>query len=498
MRAQVNQWGGLLSFCLGALAILSFAPFNFWPLWFAIIPALLTVIEYSPKQKRAKRLYGFALGYWLFGVGWIHHSIYNFGNLPWALSALATLMFCAFMALLWWLPFLAWLKIRSRKLSIQLLSFPSIWVLGEWSREWFLTGFPWLQTAHGLIDSPFSGYATIGGTLLVSWVVIFLATLLSHWLRHPKQMGAISFFGALLIFVALGWQFKQVPWTQPDGEPMAFTVIQPNVDQDIKWQPQYREQIVNQLWQLTRRESPNSVIFWPEAALPIIAGDHSPLLSQLDDLAATQNLHILGGVPTRRVVDGNLAIRNSIVALGDSSGVYDKQQLVPFGEYIPLIDLLGPIFMLFDLPVGSQAAGLSTQQAVTLNGRKVTPAVCYEVAYGSLIAASSRDSQFLSNHSNDTWFGDTLGPIQHFEIARWRAIETHRPMVRVTNNGISALINRWGGIEISAQRFVATRFDGTLQPRKGTTPFQYWLNLPLVCFCFLMLLTALLLHRKKR
>ena len=489
------SWSSKLSHCLawltGLASVLCFAPFNFPWLWLFIIPALLKAIDLT--VRRITTLFWFYQGMWLAGASWIYYSIHTFGGIPLWLTLLGVVAFCTFMALISTIPFLIWSGRKPGPLSaFILLEFCAIWVLGEWTREWILTGFPWLQLAHGWIDTPITGFATIGGTLLVSAVIIGMTVSLYQVALKMTTGRTVIWFATWSSIWLIGWQLSLVPWTKPQESSTRIAIVQPNLEQSIKWDPSELDNIVGQLTELTDTTNAE-LVFWPEAAIPSIMRDGSPFLDSLDRYASSRNATIITGVPTVNFTQDGYDIFNSIIAT-NQGGRYHKQRLVPFGEYIPLIDLVGPILQLLDLPVGSQAQGTGQQQPLTAGHIKIAPAVCYEVAYGSVVASLASKANVLSNHSNDSWFGDTRGPDQHFQIARWRSVEASKPLIRVTNNGISAVVNHRGEIMQILERNVTTLGEATVTPRDGRSPFHIWGNSPLL----VLLITILLMAKLRR
>jgi apolipoprotein N-acyltransferase len=180
--------------------------------------------------------------------------------------------------------------------------------------------------------------------------------------------------------------------------------------------------------------------------------------------------------------------------MGAGTGVYHKQRLVPFGEYVPLEAQLRGLIQFFDLPMSSFSPGPSGQKPLAAGAYRVAPFICYEIVYGDLVGRSARDAELLITISNDSWFGDSIGPWQHLQIAQMRGRENGRYVLRATNNGISAIIDHQGRILQRTEQFVATTLTGEAEPMLGVTPFGSFGNTPIIAGCFLGLLLMGLMY----
>jgi apolipoprotein N-acyltransferase len=167
---------------------------------------------------------------------------------------------------------------------------------------------------------------------------------------------------------------------------------------------------------------------------------------------------------------------------------------VPFGEYVPLEDQLRGLIDFFDLPMSAFSAGPQAQQPLRAAGYRIAPFICYEIVYGGLVAKSARDADLLVTISNDSWFGDSIGPWQHLQIAQMRGRENGRFVLRATNNGISAIIDHQGHIVKRTEQFVATTLTGEAEVMLGNTPFSSFGNTPIIAGCFISLLLMALMY----
>ena len=260
-------------------------------------------------------------------------------------------------------------------------------------------------------------------------------------------------------------------------------MVQANISQHDKWRREYRQPTLTLYKNLSEPYWESSdLIIWPEAAIPIYYQQANTFLDQMDVLAKQYQSALLTGIPSRDTHSNNS--HNSIVAAGNASGVYHKQNLVPFGEYIPFGDLLGNVLAFFKLPLSTMQAGNTQQAPLTIQQFESKPLICYEIVYPGLAAKAAAVSDVLITVSNDSWFGGSIGPLQHLQMAQMRAIENGRYVLRSTGSGVSAIINAKGLITVRSEQFKQTVLSGDFKLMKQNTPWTlwgYWLT-PLLCF----------------
>jgi len=251
-----------------------------------------------------------------------------------------------------------------------------------------------------------------------------------------------------------------------------------------KWQPRYRNRILQDFDALNQQlEGDHDLIVWPESALPGYRDQLRNAIDRADKRAQATTTALISGLPTRDR-DGRY---NSITTLGAGSGTYHKQKLVPFGEYVPMERWLRGAIDFFDLPMSQFTAGPPNQSPLMANGVRVAAFICYEIVYPDFVQSQSRDAALLVTISNDTWFGNSVGPWQHFQMARYRARELERDLIRSTNDGVSALVDWRGRVFASAVQFSEAVVTGTVQPRAGQTPFAITGGLPILVFALITL-----------
>ncbi|GAB1262519.1 apolipoprotein N-acyltransferase [Aurantivibrio plasticivorans] len=495
MRLQLPKpsllWLGI-NLLAGALIPLCFAPFNFWPAGILSTAILATSLYNSQGKLAFRRSLAFGLGMFGVGTSWVFVSIHEFGNAPLPFAGLLTALFTLLLASVFAIPF----GLRGRWLNSSnwmfALSFPATWLLSEWLRTWLFTGFPWLFLGYGHIHTWLSGWAPVFGVLGLGYIVALTGTTVSFAARHPRQprqWAAIALLTAA--FWALGLVLKQVSWTQDYQTPKTVGIAQGNIPQDKKWDTDFVEPTLQRYGQLSESLWENDWVIWPEAAIPLILNyrPHSealePALQNIKSRALATNTTFITGILYLSPVDRKFY--NSVVATGLGNGIYHKQRLAPFGDYVPLSDWLGPLLELFNLPHSILVLGPPNQRGLQAGGALLSPAICYEVAYPDLVAQGARNSHVLITVSNDAWFGSSLGPIQHMQIAQMRAIENQRYMIRSTNNGISGIIDHKGNILARSEQFVAQAIESEVVLKSGTTPFMAWGSTPSVLFSFLLI-----------
>jgi len=488
----------------GALVTLSLAPFDVWPLGIIASGLLaLSLQNLSPKQT-LRRAFTFGLGLFGTGTSWVYISIHDFAYTPMPLAVLMTASFVAFLALIFALPFYVYSRFIRRSPWGMLLGFPCIWVLGEWSRSWFLTGFPWMYLGYAHVETWLGGWAPVLGVYGLSFFTVLsgtaLASLVTRLLAHRADATAEPRaalkpidpkLALILIPVILTWTaaaaLKQYSWTQAhDGKAIDVALIQPNIPLELKWDASYASTIVQILRERTEKHWSKDLIIWPEAAVPYLYQDALPLLESLQEEAQSHQSGLITGI----IYDDHHTQKyyNAVTGLGTASGLYFKQRLVPFGEYVPLESWLRDLMYFFNLPQSLIHAGPRDQSILSNQGYNISSMICYEIVYPDLVARLSRDSELMLTISNDAWFGDSIGPLQHFQMAQMRALENQRYMIRATNNGLSGVIGPDGKIIAQAKSFVETDMSAQVQRMQGLTPYARTGSLP-----FIGLLTLLML-----
>ena len=501
---------------LGAASVAGFAPLYLYPLPVVTLALLVWLLSAAPTPGRAAaRGWWFGLGFFLTGVSWVYVSLHNFGAMPAPLAAAATLLFCAFLALFPAAAAYGYSRLAGPPWVRLMFLLPALWTLTEWTRGWIFTGFPWLAIGYSQIPlSPLAGYAPVLGVYGITLVTVAsagLIVLLAQRARATQRPGRATgesltaaatsalTHPALVVLIAiwgLGYALKHVEWTRPTGDPVAVTLLQGNIAQEIKWRADGLRATLNTYHRLTR-ESGAKLIVLPETALPLFLNDvPADYLASLADHARRNGGDMLIGVP-ERMPNGDYY--NSVISVGTApTQAYRKTHLVPFGEFIPLRPVLGWIVGVLAIPLQDFSRGVTDPKPLEIAGQRVAVNVCYEDAFGEEIIRQLPEATLLVNVSNVAWFGRSIAPYQHLQISQARALETGRNMLRATNTGVTAIVDHQGDVIAAAPQFETAAVNGAAQGRTGSTPYVRWGNYFVLALCAVLIGAALLLGRSRR
>jgi apolipoprotein N-acyltransferase len=488
--ASLNPGAGRLALgaALGAASVLGFAPFYLFPVPIATLAGLAWLWQRASSAGQALALgFAFGLGYFLAGTSWVYVSMHDFGGMPWPVAAFATAFFCTYLALF---PALAGWVVRRTPASAWMtlgLVLPAAWSLAEWVRGWMFTGFPWLAVGYSQAPaSPLSGFAAVLGVYGVSFLTAMSAGLLVLLVGSIAATRAAPLSSrvrqpALLVLLALwvaGWGLQRIDWTAPAGEPVTVSLVQGNIEQDMKWRPEWVQRTLETYLMLTLGTR-GRLILLPETALPIFNIDVPPAyLEALARHARRNGGDLLLGVP-EYVPGAPPRYYNSVMSLGTQpSQSYRKVHLVPFGDYVPHWGFLTWIMHTLDIPMSDFSRGDRYQPPLRVAGQRVAVNICYEDVFGEEVVRQLPEATLLANFTNDAWWGDSVASVQHLQMAQMRSQETGRMMLRATNTGVSAVIDHRGRIVDSLPQFVAGVLEGQAQGRSGRTLFIILANWP--------------------
>lgn len=498
----------LLALLAGALNVLAFAPFNFWPLQIATL-ALMFFLVLRESSIRRGALLGYAYGYgWtVCGVHWLYVSMHYYGGMPSWMAALAVallgVLMGGFAAL--GMGTVAWLRQRwpISKAMLLLLVLPAVWALSEWLRGWVFTGFPWVVSGYAHNQSPLAGFAPLLGVYGIGWLAALIAGCL---LLLPSKKRAAGFAAALvLLILGAGAGLKTIDWTAPNGRPISVRLVQGNVPQDVKFENDHISNTLTMYYEAILA-APADLIATPETAIPLMYSQLPPDFPELlSAFARKTGSYLTLGI---LVSDGPRKYANSLIGLPPAAGAplyrYDKHHLVPFGEFIPwgfrwFVDMMR-------IPLGDQTGGPLLQGPFQVKDQWVLPNICYEDLFGEEIAAqlaaahysNAPQASLLLNISNIAWFGDSIALPQHLQISQMRALETGRPMLRATNTGATAVIDPKGRVTAQLAPFTRGVLSASVQGYRGVTPYVLLGNAPALALMVLMLVAACFFSRRYR
>jgi len=475
----------------GLLLPFSFAPYDqSWLIYIAMSWMCLLWLHSTP-ARAFWRGWLFGLGQFVVGIHWIFYSLYFHGGAPVFLALLMVFLLASYLALFPALAgFFAQRFFKINNVSKLLIVIPVCWLITEWLRGYLLTGFPWLQLGYSQIDMPVAGYATLFGGLGVGCVVVFSSALLALMLTDKKHL-KIYFPVFVLVWLA-GSGLMKINWVTPVADKINVSLIQGNIPQKDKWRPYMYQPTLDMYRQLTRQHWGSDVIIWPETAIPAFQHRVRTYLEDLKRDAELNEKDLLLGLFIRD--QQTQRYYNSVISLRD--GVYQKRHLVPLGEYIPFRGLLGFFRHWINIPMSDIDSGKHEQPLITMAGQAVGVSICFEDAFDREVMKSLPEATLLVNVSNDAWFEDSPEAWQHHQIARMRALEAGRYMLRATNTGVSSIIDHKGRVQAISPQFERHVLVADVQPLTGVTPYALWRNYLLISLAVLLL--AVIYFRSRR
>ncbi len=486
----------LLALALGLVVPFAFAPYDLWPVAIVAMSGLFLLLKGRTPRQAARLGWCFGFGMFGHGVWWIQVSVHQFGLPYYAFSVTMTALLVAFLSLYpaLFAALLRRLPVASEGLRHVLLA-PALWVCGEWLRGWIFTGFPWLSLGYSQLDGPLAGLAPWSGEHLCSVAVVMAAGLLAQCMNGA--LAARLACGAALLALLLGGQaLRAVPTSHELQAGLTATLVQGAIPQQLKWELSQREHAFKLYSELSAPHWQSDIVVWPETAIPAFAEEVPDMIASLNHTARAAHTTLLVGMPTGEPWSGG-RYYNSVVALGSEAGRYDKRHLVPFGEFFPLKAALENLSRLLSIPMSDFSEGDVHQPTLHAAGHALGVSICYEDVYAREVRRALPEAGFMVNVINDAWFGDTIAPHQHLQIARMRALEAGRYMLRATNTGITAIIDERGAVTARAAQFQPTALAGTFAARGGATPYVRLGDLPLFS-ALLLAIVAVALHGRRR
>lgn len=518
---------GLL-LAIGAIHALAFAPYPLpaWALPYVQVACLAFLARHTLNETRARAVvwHAFLFGFAQFAVGlyWLTISMHRYGGMPLPMAVAAELVFAAALSLYGVLAcLLAWRLLRGRiepapGAALRAAAiWASCWTVAEWLRGTLFTGFPWLNIGYGHVEGVLAPWAPIVGVYGVAWLAAFAAAAVALIVLARdtgREVQAATALAVSLLTGIAGIVLSHVAWSRPHGEPILVRLVQGNIPQSEKFDPALIERGIADYMMLARLApkepgaEPDLTVL-PETVVPLLQDRvHRRVWEDWVAIARERSTTLLMGVPLHeRRADRDHYTNSTIAFSGDTDVAhivsarlplrYDKEHLVPFGEFVPagfrwFVDAM-------HIPLGDFDRGAPDQPAMPIAGQQVASNICYEDVFGEEIIhgvqgdVAGGGASILVNVSNLAWFGDSWSLRQHLQISRMRSLETSRPMLRATNTGMTAAIAPSGVVRAVLQPHVKGVLDVEVQGTEGLTPYVRWSNLPVLSWCMLLIAVAI-------
>lgn len=471
----------LIALAAGALLACAFAPLQWW-LLAILCPAVLIWLWDGARPREAAWLgFCFSAGTFAAGTYWLYVSIHIFGQAPIYIAAVLMVALVAIMALYHaalgyvvarWLPAEGALR--------WLVAIPAAWMLIEWWRGWFLSGFSWLSLGYSQTDTWLARLAPVAGVYGISAALLVCAGALVALVRGTRRTRIVAGTAFTVPWIA-GAALGSIDWTRTSGPPVTVAVVQGAIPQDQKWLESNEKTTLDLYQRLTETVLGTRLIVWPESAPPVAVNEIVDYITNLYREAHSHNSAWVTGVV--RFSDEGDEGYNSIMALDGKLSWYNKDHLVPFAEFFPVPSYVRSWLRLHSLPYSDFTPGGEDQPPLPAAGLKLGATICYEDAYGSYMIRVLPAADALVNVTNDAWFGHSSARYQHFQITRMRAIEAGRYLIRAANDGISAVIGPHGEVVARAPEFTPFVLKSAVTPRSGLTPYACVGNWPMVSVC---------------
>ena len=461
----------LIALFSGLLFPLGFAPFDIWPLTILSLSLILYLTGKTSLKQAFLVGWIYGIGLWGLGVSWVYVSIYYHGNQGLVGSLIITFVFVSLLSLYTGLVTYLFIKLKTNNEYLDyLIFFPVVWVSIEVLRSYLFTGFPWLIVGTSLAGTSIGGWIPILGSYGVSILTLMISG--SLVLMFKKEL-KINWYPALIIMIILVSSFTlyKINWTK-EITTIQASIYQPNLTLEEKWSSKGVRQTRALIQKSILNAEAGEFIIFPETALILDKEEMQPWISDVERQARQRNISLISGIFAKGSENpGSIERYNRIQGFGAIKGHYDKIHLVPFGEFIPFRDYIGKILDFMGINLVNTLPG-KTYSSLIGNKLIISTSICYEIAFSELVRKTAKSSNILVTISNDTWFGASIGPEQHLEIAQSRALEHQKSLVRATNSGISAIIDRKGKIVQRQGFFEKKELKDEISIYEGNTPFS--------------------------
>lgn len=478
----------------GLIFPFAFAPYNLPYLAFPLISLFLLSTLNQTNRRSFWRGWLFGFGQFVVAFSWIFHSVHTFGHAPAVVAVAMIVLLAAYCALFPGLAaYLTQRFFNKNKIVFLLIGFPLMWALTEWLRGYLFTGFPWLSLGTSQVDTSLAYFAPVFGALGIGAIMFVVAGLILFSVLEPyKTKYSVP---AIVAFFIVGQLLSFVNWSQPVSDNLKVSLLQLSVTQDQKWRAEVKSPSMRWYYQQTKLLADSDIVVWPETAIPSFISRVKPYWNKVKKVAEKNDTTVLAGVFMRNQETGRYY--NSVVSTeGD---FYQKKHLVPLGEYMPFRSLFKVVREYFRFPMSNIESGADDQTLMKVAGYAIGTSICFEDVFDRSIRESLPEANILVNVSNDAWFKRTAEPFQHHQIARVRALESARYLVRSTNTGVSAIIGPKGEELVTSELFERTVISGDIKAMSGTTPYVFWGNYPLIILALVVLFwRGYSLHRESR
>lgn len=492
------MWGFIIALIAGGLLPLAFAPIHFYPLAF-FMPAVLLYLWLGATPARAFWL-GLVFGIGLFGVGssWIYISVHSFGNASSFLAGAMTALFILIMSLYPAVQGYLIRKLWRNKTDtlICLCTFPATWVLLEYVRSFLFDGFPFLFLGYTQTSTALAGFAPILGVYGLSLIVTFISGVLVLLTRNVAPSRKIVSVAIVMLIIGLSFVYRNHDWTIANSKPITMSLVQGNIPQQMKWNPNQLDTILMRYQTLTQAHWNSRIIVWPEAAIPFFPDQLPDFFQYITHEARQHNTTVVVGAPLMNPT--NKQYYNGLMLLGVDKGHYLKRHLVPFGEFIPLKPIFGRLMKTLNVPMADLSPGPQQQPTLTIDGIPIAFFICYETAFPVETLHAMQGKKLAINIVDDAWFGHSFAQAQQLQMTQMRALETGRYIAVTANTGITALIDPLGMIHATLPTNTTKVLTVAATAMSGETPLMRSNYYPVVILIIILLLVSLLHSKNNR
>ena len=486
----------------GALMVFTFAPYSVhWSLVFVLMIVLYQSVQSLTAKQGFWAGWFFGFGYFGLCVNWVYNSIHMFGSATAPLAGAVTLLFVLVMTLFPAICVWSFIRLKSRVAwPWRALLFASLWVLLELARGKIMGGFPWALLGYSQTTEWFGSLAPYVGVYGIGFLIVLLPNVLVDLVRYSSSQSAqaISVVAVLLISTAVWFglhKLDQVELSEAKGTSLNVRLVQANIPQELKFSVERLQSSLEQYTRLSLESLPaTDIIIWPETAIPTYFARIEDYIEPFAQGLHDQGTEVLAGGFYRDETHSYNAIRQ----LAGEKALYQKRHLVPFGEYMPFRFMLGWLKSFVEIPMSDLGKGSGPNVPMILKNESLGLSICYEDVFGEEMRELIPAAGVLVNVSNDAWFGEKLAPYQHQQKAQMRARELVRPLIRVTNTGVSSVIDHKGRIEGSIAHNTQGYMDSTVYPRTGQSFYARTGNWPVFIFAMLVLALVLLQNLRTR